>query len=280
MPSTNYYKKGRKGGVKQGAPVQTRQNYSKGEGLRKMEEAIELFRSGEEPTLDGAAEVAGVDRKALRNRLYKPNMKSQCGRQPALDPVITENFAEMAEILAEMGYPLNRRDLQDLVAEYCRVHCPNVFNNDGPSREWVLKFLYDHPRLTLRTPEQISVARVVAFNEVACQSVYGLLQQIFEKHPTLDARSIYNADETAFSTDPESGLNKVISRRGVRNVSVNIHGTGRTNFTVLACGSAAGQRIPPLILYSGVKYQAAWYKYLNSVCRNSKYAKQCIDLMS
>lgn len=266
MPSSNYYKKGRKGGVKQGVHVQSRQNYGKGDGLQKMEQAIELFRSGEESTLEGAAKAVGVDRKALRSRLNNPNMKTQCGRRPALDPAITDNFAYMAEVLAEMGYPLNRRDLQDLVSEYCRQHCPDVFEEDGPSREWVLKFLHDHPRLALRTPEQMSVARVVSFNEVACQSVYGLLQQIYEKHPTLDAHLIFNADETAFSTDPVSSLNKVISRRGIRNVSINIHGSGRTNFTVLACGSAAGQRIPPLILYHGVKYQTAWDKYMTAVC--------------
>ena len=45
---------------------------------------------------------------------------------------------------------------------------------------------------------------------------------------------------------------KNIAKKGARNVTVHTSG-GKTNITVIACGSAAGQVIPSMVLFQGKK---------------------------
>ena len=58
-------------------------------------------------------------------------------------------------------------------------------------------------------------------------------------------------DETSFSYDPKEVY--VMAEIGQKRVSKNIAGTGKENTTVLAVANAAGQKMPPLIVYQGNK---------------------------
>ena len=59
-----------------------------------------------------------------------------------------------------------------------------------------------------------------------------------------------NVDETGMPLDhkPE----KAIAKKGARNVTAHTSGD-KTSITVIACGSAAGQVIPPMVLFQGKK---------------------------
>lgn len=60
--------------------------------------------------------------------------------------------------------------------------------------------------------------------------------------PDLSAR-MWNADETGFCTS--MAANKVLARRGTREVHETSGGSGRDYYTVLAAGAADGTRLPP-----------------------------------
>lgn len=57
---------------------------------------------------------------------------------------------------------------------------------------------------------------------------------------------IWNLDETAFNFDPSRG--KAVGEKG-KLLHRNTQGSSRENTTVLACASAAGELLPPLIVF-------------------------------
>lgn len=63
-------------------------------------------------------------------------------------------------------------------------------------------------------------------------------------------------DETGFITDPAAG--KVLSRTGSKNVYQNTGGSGREQITVCITGNAAGQTLPPYVVYKGKHLYGFW----------------------
>ena len=73
--------------------------------------------------------------------------------------------------------------------------------------------------------------------------------------PDLGSR-LWNADETGFCT--AAAGQRVLARRGSREVHETAGGSGRDYVTVLGAGSADGVRLAPYILYKGVNLYLRW----------------------
>ena len=67
---------------------------------------------------------------------------------------------------------------------------------------------------------------------------------------------MWNCDETGFCTSVTS--KRIICRRGVRVVSEIGSGSGRENITVLARGSAIGERITSYVPCKAQNLDASW----------------------
>lgn len=76
-----------------------------------------------------------------------------------------------------------------------------------------------------------------------------------EKHKLIDmswselGRRLGNCDETGICTAVAS--RKLLARRGEKDVHEVGGGSGKDNITILACGSAIGERLPPHVVYKG-----------------------------
>ena len=53
---------------------------------------------------------------------------------------------------------------------------------------------------------------------------------------------------------------RILARKGKKNVHDTGGGSGREYITVLGCGSASGQRLPPYVLYKGKNLWTSWTK--------------------
>ena len=77
------------------------------------------------------------------------------------------------------------------------------------------------------------------------------MQAIFEKYKLTElsyselARRLWNCDETGVCTAIAS--KKVLAKRGEKNVHETGGGSGRDYITILGCGSAIGERLPPYV---------------------------------
>jgi len=85
---------------------------------------------------------------------------------------------------------------------------------------------------------------------------FGMLKKVFDEgefwnHP----EAIYNMDESGM---PQS--TKVVAKKGQKKVRYQTYGQ-KQQITVIGCGSATGQCLPPFVIFAGKKLNHLW-------CRN------------
>jgi transposase len=141
-----------------------------------------------------------------------------------------------------VGYPKTRKEILSLVQTQV----------DKPiSHGWWDSFCKRHPNLTFRTPAPLSIARATAVDEDAIGSYFDLLERTLEDNGLLEKPcQIFNMDETGMPLSPQSP--KCVFTRGEKN-PVNIDGGDKAQITVVACVSAAGYCIPPMVIWDRKK---------------------------
>lgn len=168
-------------------------------------------------------------------------------------------YSPCLQILCNWGWGFTRTDLLNLVQEFVIANDhPTPFKNGRPGRKWFNRFMRDHPELTIRKSEQFPDARAKATSDPAILTGwFALLEKEIVKADCMNKpENIYNVDETGFITDPAAG--KVLSRTGSKNVYQNTGGSGREQITVCITGNAAGQTLPPYVVYEGKHLYGSW----------------------
>ncbi|TYZ61066.1 hypothetical protein PybrP1_006066 [[Pythium] brassicae (nom. inval.)] len=138
---------------------------------------------------------------------------------PALGSESEEDIFQWALAMQRKGYPADKETLISKGKEIAAVMFGKTRGAGTVGRGWCDRFLRRHPQLTTRS----------------AQTGAG-------------AQSIYNMDETSFERNVKT--RKVIARRGSRNVwsrSVDAN----FDLTLVACGSASGELLPPLFIVPG-----------------------------
>ena len=80
-------------------------------------------------------------------------------------------------------------------------------------------------------------------------SYFDLLKETLAKHELMDKPAqIYNCDESGMPLQHK--MPKTIAQRGTKKVRQRSSGN-KTQISVLACGNAVGQVIPPMVIFAG-----------------------------
>jgi len=103
-----------------------------------------------------------------------------------------------------------------------------------------------YPELSLRTPEETSIARIAGFNRVQVQRFYSLLKRELDIKK-FEPDQIVNIDETGISAVQNTG--KVLAEKGCKQVGRAVSGEKGTTTTVVCAMSAVGFYIPPMFLF-------------------------------
>ena len=143
---------------------------------------------------------------------------------------------------ASVGYPKTRKEILSLVQTQV----------DKPiSHEWWDSLCKRHPNLTFRTPAPLSIARATAVDETALERYFDLLERTLGDNGLLEKPcQVFNMDETGMPLSPQSP--KCVFGRGEKN-PVNIDGGDKAQITVVACVSASGYCIPPMVIWDRKK---------------------------
>ena len=115
---------------------------------------------------------------------------------------------------------------------------------------WWDGFKKRHPTLSLRTAVPLSVARAAAMDRETLDLYYDILESTLKDNDLLDSPcAIFNCCETGMPLHSKSP--KVVSHVKEKNPSYMLYVTSETKkqVTVLACASAAGQCIPPFVIF-------------------------------
>ena len=182
------------------------------------------------------------------------------GSRPGPAPVLSSMEDRLAHYLvemADMGFGLSRQEVMRLafqIAEESGIKHP--FKNCTAGRKWFEAFRFRHPNLTLRTPEALSYARAKSLNPKTIEDFFAKLAAIYARlNLFCRPMQVFNVDESGVNVTQHKG--KVIAevkRKGVHRVVAAEKGK---NHTVIACGSASGFVLPPMIIFPRVRVSEA-----------------------
>lgn len=133
-------------------------------------------------------------------------------------------------------------------------------------KDWYKGFMNRHDRLSLKKAQQFPKVRKDARKPDIVYDFYKKWKMCVEaaEIPLVNGQYlVYNCDESGFNLDPT----KV---RGVGVKGVALHrtsgGSGRESISVLACVSAGGERLPPLIILSPAVKEFVLERKTKSTC--------------
>ncbi|CAM4608595.1 unnamed protein product [Leuciscus chuanchicus] len=211
-----------------------KKQYTK-EGLKK---AVEEVRAG--ASLRQTSKKYGIPHTTLQD--YKTK-KYTLNPHPnsALTPAEEDALISFIFWMADHGFPVTRALVKVLasgiIKESGRADSTTVNLEKGPSDVWWSRFKARHPELTSRTADSLDRARVHGATPEAIEGFFQLYEALYIRHSLEDKpHLVFNCDETGFG-------DKLRSREKQQ--------TTRKHITVHCCVSAAGDSIPPFIIYPG-----------------------------
>jgi len=178
--------------------------------------------------------------------------------------------------LSKWGFGLNTWQVQMIVRDYLITsRTPNKFKNNTPGRKWFVLFRKRHPSLSARVPQNFPKNRAEALNRSVIESFYKVVNEKYNELELHDKPThVFNADETGFSGDlgRQYSVKKVnlfisikilisqliIPKLGTKHPCLLVGNLTKTSYTVNYCCNAAGQYLPPFVIYKNKTIYPSW----------------------
>ena len=217
---------------------------------KSMDRALELVASGSKG-VNRAAFECHVPATTLKDRV-SGRVAHGCtmGAKPYLTRKEEKELVNFILQCAKMGYGRTRQNVLRITEQYVRAK--KGCNLRRLSNGWWNGFLKRWPQLSLRKGDAFAAVREEASNESVFKNYFTLLDEIMTKNCLKDQPSqIYNCDESGMPLHTKTP--KVIAAKGTKKVRQICTGN-KTQISILACASATGQVIPPMVIFSGKRF--------------------------
>ena len=228
-----------------------------------MERAIKAVKEGSMGYFKASKEFA-VPKSTLERRVKGTNkiatgsvkvLGNMTSVLPSLiEDLLVKHILEMEAAL--FGLTLN--DVRLLAFELAELNnVPHKFNwqNKMAGKSWLYAFFRRHPEISLRKPENTSVARAKSFNPINVKKFFDLYKSILATGKFPPYR-IYNCDETGITTEPNNPP-KIVGATNKKQVGTIASAERGVNTTALICANAVGNFVPPLFIFPRVKNNPA-----------------------
>ena len=214
-----------------------------------VERAYKAVTMGE-MSLRKAAEEYGVPRSTLHDKVKgKSAINVKSGTKKYLSDGEEAKLVEFLAGCATVGYAKSRKEVQAIVQQIVSLRDPHIEITKG----WWDSFKHRHPEITLRQAEPLSYARAVATNPQVVEKYFSLLEETMEANGlTRCPGQIFNCDETGMPLAHKPA--KVVSLVGQKHPYAITSGE-KAQITVLACASASGYTIPPMVIFDRKQLQ-------------------------
>lgn len=203
-------------------------------------------------SINRIAYMYGVPRSTLKDRVTgRVKHGTNPGPSPYLNKEEEQKLANHLVHVAKLGYGKTRKQVSMLVEDLAKKK--GVLRKNRISDGWWNKFIKRQSELSLRRADSTAHIRMDSVNKESIQHYYDLLESTLKEHNLQDSPGqIYNMDETGIPLDPRAP--NIIVKRGQKKVRYRQSGK-KEQISVIGCGNAAGQSIPPMVIFEG--------KYLN-----------------
>ena len=221
-------------------PRPSQYKYWNEERLSKAYEAIK----NDGLSIRRAAEEYNVPKSTLHDRITGRVMfGATSGPSKYLSSEEEDELVVFLKGCSSMGFPRSRKEIIAIVQ--------NVVNDKGRDAKvtngWWESFKKRHPDLSLRNPEPLAHQRAVSCSHKAISKYFDLLERSVKDNNLSNKPSqIFNCDESGFPLDPSSP--KVVVPKGAKHPYA-VKSGNKAQVTVLACCSASGYVIPPLVIF-------------------------------
>ncbi|CAF5014167.1 unnamed protein product, partial [Rotaria sp. Silwood1] len=223
--------------------------YSK-EALTK---AIEEYKNGS--TSSELTTKYGIPGSTIRNHKSNSKLKVGGGRPTLLTDQQEQYLVELLINLELVGVRLTKPVVIKLSSEYAQA----VSDKDIlVGRKWLTKFLQRwKTKLKVLKEKKMEISRRNGFTEDVRVGWYDKLDLILRTN-NLKTRphAIFNCDESGFSD--ESAGEMVIVSHETKEAYEQSGGSGKCFTTSLMCSNAAGEILPPFIIYSAKSLNPQW----------------------
>lgn len=202
----------------------------------------------------GASKTFSIPRRTLSRYVDKnENKKSAMGRKPVLTADQERELSSRIIRLAEVGYPLTSKTLRRCVYNFSAENgIPNKFSTMSKmaGRYWLNGFLRRNPIIRQRKAQGMNPARAQKLNRFIVNDHFTKLKEILVEMDLMDSpERIFNVDEKGCRLSLHH-QQSVLAKKGAKRVHLVPPEHGE-NVTVVSCGNASGNSIPPAILFKG-----------------------------
>lgn len=213
--------------------------------------AIQQIQKGK-ISINRASKDYGIAKGTLINKIRNKHT-NKVGRPLVLTK--NEEYCIVQHMIAvsEWGFPFTRADLCQLV-KICLDKSKRTepqFKDNFPSLEWGERFLDRHKQeLSERFCQNIKLSRAALTVETINNYFDNLSSSLtLPDGSTIPPERIFNYDETNLSDDP--GVKRCIFKRGVKYPE-RVRDSSKACTSLMFCGSAAGQMLPPYVVYKSI----------------------------
>ncbi|XP_072389248.1 uncharacterized protein [Diabrotica undecimpunctata] len=208
--------------------------------------AIDEITSGS-LSLNKASSKYGIPKSTLHNKLTKKApFERKMGPSSVLTPFEEETLESWILAKAKLGFPMHPSNVMDVVQNILRGAArPNKFIYDRSGKKWLQLFLQRHPNIAKRNTEIISKSRALVTEE-GIREWFAELNEFFKNNNLLDMIGDPTGFQTGMKTCMKSGL--VLGPK--RNLYEIAFGTEKKSISVLGNYSAAGDVVPPTVIFS------------------------------
>lgn len=227
-------------------------NWDRVDRLKMAIQAVEV----DEIPCRRASKLFNLPESTVRRHLKDPDIKvNRPGRAPALPQEVEQSIMKHAADMSDLGHSYNTREFLELIAEVQQYLFPeeSAFKDDLPHRSYLKRFMTRCPELTVRKRCVVpTTGRILSRNESMANYYYRLEELLNDNDVKDNPDHIFIMEESVICHG-DSTQGEVLFPPAARMSLDDDEDEDREMTTVVGCGSAHGNPIPPFIVYKGFK---------------------------
>jgi len=175
------------------------------------------------------------------------------GRNSVLTNEQERDFVHRIIRFNEVGMPLSTAMLRRYVYQFCErngISTPFSAQKGMAGKDWLKAFLKRNRDIAQRSAQHMNPARAQKLNRFIVNDYFDKLEKLLSEMELFDKPDrIFNIDEKGCQLAIHH-QQKVLAKTGSKRVHLVAPEHGE-NVTVVACGNALGNVVPPMIIFKG-----------------------------